>query len=185
MLCYIDFAVHCLFAWDLWVNSYKQNCSTRMFFTHFTWKHLLLTSHTIWAAMHEQTQSRAKSCIPEWRVYVLVSGDECMCWGGCMHMGISIQSNIQNMYTCNYTSVILYTYIVKYTYADLVKRQTVAKYGSWVTCGASGNTSDTNTKHGLHEWVSVMPWCEAPKGWVHVNPYTPAKCFGMSDIYSV
>ena len=42
MLCCTDFCNHCLFAWDLWVNSHNQNCSTCMFFqAHFTWQCIL------------------------------------------------------------------------------------------------------------------------------------------------
>ena len=60
--------------------------------------------------------------------------------------------NLVYMQLHNSFSHTLYTYAVKYTYADLVKGQSCGQVQAMSdTCGASGNTSDTNTNHRLQE----------------------------------
>ena len=134
MSCCIDSVVRCIFVWDLWVNAKTEIVVTRTIhsWAPYTLRELLCMSKHIprKIVVHPRIVYWNNGCIcfglGRWA---------CMCWGGCVHVGISIQSNIQTVYTCNYTagfSHTLYTYTVKYTYADLVKRWTVAKYGSWV-----------------------------------------------------
>ena len=116
-------------------------------------------------------------------------GEMTVCVEGMYACGYKHTIKIQTMYSCNYTTVshihCIPIYAVKYTYADLVKRQSCGQVQAMSdTCGASGNTSDTNTNHGLQEWVSVMPWLKAPEGECIKNPYTTKHC-GISDRYSL
>ena len=67
-------------------------------------------------------------------------------------MCLSIQSKSKSCIRAITLQFLTYTVYLcsEYTYADLVKCCGKVRAMS-DTCGASGNTSDTNTKHGLHE----------------------------------
>ena len=56
--------------------------------------------------------------------------------------------NLVYMQLHNSFSHTLYTYAVKYTCTDLVKRKTVAKYGTWVTL----------MMIEVHKWHKHKPW---------------------------
>ena len=120
------------------------------------------TSHTLCELLCMRKHSPIQTVVHPRRIVYLNKGYTL--WAGemrreCMHVGIN--KHTMKISNCEYMQLHKCYYTV-YLCSEIHlcrsgQRQNCGKVRTMSdTFGASGNTSDTNTKHGLQEWVSVL-----------------------------